>query len=176
MLSRRPCDVLWTKRTLKAPRETDASMTEARTCRSRLVSSSGAAVVWGGRCTVGRATGLAYRSKQLEQARPRATAYRETGDVLISGSLWTCCKRALHRTREFLTKSHEHRAVPPRRPTFSFRPLAPVHTDGAGRGTSVCPNRARIAQDLGSPGGTDCATGWEIGIRRCCQESIEWTG
>ena len=39
------CDVLWTKRTLKAPRETDASMTEARTCPSRLVSSSGAAVV-----------------------------------------------------------------------------------------------------------------------------------
>ena len=89
---------------------------------------------------------------------------------------WSCCKRALHRTPEFLTKSQEHRAVPPRRPTFSFRPPPPVHTDGAGRGTSVCPNRARIAQDLGSPGGTDCAACWEIGIRRCCQESIEWTG
>ena len=33
----------------------------------------------------------------------------------------TCCRPALHRTPEFLTKSQEHRAVPPRRPTFSFR-------------------------------------------------------
>ena len=73
-----------------------------------------------------------------------------------------CCRRVAAEAFTGLLKScrkvSSHRAVPPRRSTFSFRPRAPVHTDGASRGTSVRPNGARITQDLGSPGGTQCCS------------------
>ena len=87
-------------------------------------------------------------------------------DVCVSVRLYirhtalqlTCCSRGLHRTPESLTKSQEHRAVPPRRSTFYFRPPAPAPSHGAGRGTWDGANGARIAQDLGSPGGTQCSS------------------
>ena len=88
----------------------------------------------------------------------------------------TCCSRGLHRTPESLTK----KSGTPRRPTPTLDILFPsvryLSTDSATRGTSVRPTRASFAQDLGSPGGTQCCSWLAYGTADGAEWRTGWTG
>ena len=88
----------------------------------------------------------------------------------------TCCRPALHRTPEFLTKSQEHRFFHISSRTVHPRASPTSFPHDRRRGTCGIEDRLskalRTREELWKQNRTLCS----IGIRRCCQESTDWTG